>query len=162
MADKKDYYDTLGLNKQASDTEIKKAYKKLAMKHHPDRNDGNPEATETFKEVKKAYDVLSDPQKKTIYDQYGHAGVDQNMGGAGSADFGYAFGDIFGDIFGGGRSNTRSNVYRGADLRFNMEISLEQAAKGTENQIKIPVMVSCESCKGSGAKKGSQPIGQFQ
>ena len=158
MADKKDYYDTLGLNKQASDTEIKKAYKKLAMKHHPDRNDGNPEATETFKEVKKAYDVLSDPQKKTIYDQYGHAGVDQNMGGAGSADFGDAFGDIFGDIFGGGRSNTRSNVYRGADLRFNMEISLEQAAKGTENQIKIPVMVSCESCKGSGAKKGSQPI----
>jgi len=138
MADKKDYYDTLGLNQQASDAEIKKAYKKLAMKHHPDRNDGNPDSTETFKEVKKAYDILSDPQKKSMYDQYGHAGVDQAMGGgAGAGDFGDAFGDIFGDIFGGGRSNGRSNVHRGADLRFNMEISLEQAAKGTEKQIKI-------------------------
>jgi molecular chaperone DnaJ len=161
MADKKDYYNTLGLNQQASDAEIKKAYKKLAMKHHPDRNDGNSESTETFKEVKKAYDILSDPQKKSMYDQFGHAGVDQSMGGGpgpGAADFGDAFGDIFGDIFGGGRSNNGSNVYRGADLRFNMEISLEQAAKGTENQIKIPVMTSCEPCNGSGAKKGSKPI----
>ena len=162
MADKKDYYDTLGLNRQASDTEIKKAYKKLAMKHHPDRNSGNAESTETFKEVKKAYDVLSDPQKKSMYDQFGHAGVDQAMGGgpggAGAGDFGDAFGDIFGDIFGGGRSNNRSNVYRGADLRFNMEISLEEAAKGTDTQIKIPVMVLCKSCDGSGAKKGSQPV----
>jgi len=159
MADKKDYYETLELNQQASEAEIKKAYKKLAMKHHPDRNNGNPESTETFKDVKKAYDILSDPQKKSIYDQYGHAGIDQSMGGAGAGagDFGDAFGDIFGDIFGGSRSNGRSNVYRGADLRFNMEISLEQSAKGTENQIKIPVMISCEPCNGSGAKKGSAP-----
>ena len=123
MADKKDYYDTLGLNQQASDVDIKKAYKKLAMKHHPDRNNGNPESTENFKEVKKAYDILSDPQKKSMYDQYGHAGVDQAMGGGGSGgagDFG-DFGDIFGDIFGGGRNNQRSNVYRGADLRYNMK-----------------------------------------
>ncbi|MFL2980505.1 MAG: molecular chaperone DnaJ [Methylophilaceae bacterium] len=161
MADKKDYYETLGLNKQASDAEIKKAYKKLAMKHHPDRNSGDPESTATFKEVKKAYDVLSDSEKRTMYDQFGHAGVDQNMGGGpggpGAGNFA-DFGDIFGDIFGGGRSSSRSNVSRGADLRYNMEISLEQAAKGTDTQIKIPVMVTCKSCDGSGAKKGSQPV----
>jgi len=137
MADKKDYYDTLGLNQQASDVEIKKAYKKLAMKHHPDRNDGNPESTETFKEVKKAYDILSDPEKKSMYDQYGHAGVDQSMGGAaGAGDFG-DFGDIFGDIFGGARSNQRSNVYRGADLRYNMQISLEQLQVVQKQRLKF-------------------------
>jgi len=161
MADKKDYYETLGLNKQASDAEIKKAYKKLAMKHHPDRNSGDPESTATFKEVKKAYDVLSDSEKRTMYDQFGHAGVDQSMGGGpggpGAGNFA-DFGDIFGDIFGGGRSSSRSNVSRGADLRYNMEISLEQAAKGTDTQIKIPVMITCKSCDGSGAKKGSQPV----
>jgi len=158
MADKKDYYDALAVSRQASDSEIKKAYKKLAMKHHPDRNSGNPESTETFKEVKKAYDVLSDPEKKSIYDQYGHAGIDQNMpGGAGSGDFGDAFGDIFGDIFGGARSGNRSNVYRGADLKYEMEITLEKSAKGTETKIKIPVLVGCKSCGSSGAKKGSAP-----
>ena len=138
----------MGLNQQASDVDIKKAYKKLAMKHHPDRNDGNPESTEAFKEVKKAYDVLSDPQKKTMYDQYGHAGVDQaNGGGAGAGDFGDAFGDIFGDIFGGGgRQNNRSNVYRGADLRYNMELTLEKAAKGTETKVRIPVLNGCKAC----------------
>jgi molecular chaperone DnaJ len=112
MADKKDYYETLNLNQQASEAEIKKAYKRLAMKHHPDRNNGDSKSTETFKEVKKAYDILSDPQKKSIYDQYGHAGIDQSGGGGGGGgggDFG-DFGDIFGDIFGGGRSNQRSNV----------------------------------------------------
>ncbi len=160
MADKKDYYETLNLNREASDTDIKKAYKKLAMKHHPDRNSGDPKSTETFKEVKKAYDILSDPQKKSVYDQYGHAGIDQGMGGGnGAADFGDAFGDIFGDIFGGGgnRQNNSSNVYRGADLRYNMELSLEKAAKGTETKVKIPVLVGCKTCSSSGAKKGSSP-----
>jgi molecular chaperone DnaJ len=158
MADKKDYYETLNLNQQASEAEIKKAYKRLAMKHHPDRNNGDSKSTETFKEVKKAYDILSDPQKKSIYDQYGHAGIDQSGGGGGGGggDFG-DFGDIFGDIFGGGRSNQRSNVYRGADLRYNMQITLEQAANGTETKIKIPVMSTCKPCNGSGAKKGTQP-----
>ena len=160
MADKKDYYDTLKLSREASDTEIKKAYKKLAMKHHPDRNNGDPESTETFKEVKKAYDILSDPQKKSVYDQYGHAGIDQTMGGAGAGtgDFGDAFGDIFGDIFGGGgRQNNRSNVYRGADLRYNMELTLEKAAKGTETKVRIPVLNGCKACSSTGAKKGSSP-----
>ncbi len=157
MADKKDYYETLNLNQQASEAEIKKAYKRLAMKHHPDRNNGDPDSTETFKEVKKAYDILSDPQKKSIYDQYGHAGIDQSAGGGNSnSDFG-DFGDIFGDIFGGGRSNQRSNVYRGADLRYNMQITLEQAANGTETKIKVPVMSACKPCNGSGAKKGTKP-----
>jgi len=157
MADKKDYYETLNLNQQASEAEIKKAYKRLAMKHHPDRNNGDDESTETFKEVKKAYDILSDPQKKSIYDQYGHAGIDQSSGaGGGGGDFG-DFGDIFGDIFGGGRSNQRSNVYRGADLRYNMQITLEQAANGTETKIKVPVMSACKPCNGSGAKKGTKP-----
>ena len=158
MATKKDYYEVLGLNRQSSDEEIKKSFKRLAMKHHPDRNPDNPKSEGLFKEAKEAYEVLSDPQKKSAYDQYGHAGVDQGMGGGGANDFGDAFGDIFGDIFGGGRSNKRSNVYRGADLRYNMQITLEQAAKGTETKIKIPVMSLCKPCSGSGARKGTQPV----
>ncbi len=159
MAEKKDYYEVLGLSRQASNDEIKKAFKKLAMKHHPDRNPDNPKSEESFKEAKEAYEILSDPQKRSAYDQYGHAGVDQSMGGAGAGgfnDFGDSFGDIFGDIF-GGRQNQRSDVYRGADLRYNMEISLEKAAKGTETKIKIPVLVGCKSCDSSGAKKGTSP-----
>jgi molecular chaperone DnaJ len=132
MASKRDYYEVLGLNRDASTDEIKKAFKKLAMKYHPDRNPDNPKAEDNFKEVKEAYEILTDPQKKSAYDQFGHAGVDQSMGGGpgggfqgGFSDFGDAFGDIFGDIFGGGRSSSgRSNVYRGADLRYNLEISL--------------------------------------
>ena len=163
MASKRDYYETLGLNRDASGDEIKKAFKKLAMKFHPDRNPDNPKAEESFKEVKEAYEVLSDPQKKPAYDQFGHAGVDQSMGGGpggqgGFSDFGDAFGDIFGDIFGGGRSGSgKSNVYRGADLRYNLEVSLEEAAQGTEKKIRIPVMSECKACSGSGAKKGTQP-----
>jgi len=142
-AAKKDYYEVLGVNRDASEEEIKKAFKKLAMKFHPDRNPDNPKAEESFKEAKEAYEILSDDQKRAAYDQYGHAGVDPSMGGGGfggfnSGNFSDAFGDIFGDIFGGAR-NQRSNVYRGADLRYNLEISLEDAAKGTETKIRIPV-----------------------
>jgi len=157
---KRDYYEVLGVNRDVSEEDIKKAYRKLAMKHHPDRNPDNPKAEESFKEAKEAYEVLCDAAKRAAYDQYGHAGVDSHAGmGAGAAGFGGfadAFGDIFGDIFGSGRS--RSNVYRGADLRYNLEISLEEAARGTETRIRIPTLEQCENCKGSGAKPGSQPV----
>lgn len=166
MASKKDYYDVLGVNKDASAEDIKKAYRKLAMKYHPDRNPDNPKAEEQFKEAKEAYEVLTDDQKRAAYDQYGHAGVDPSMGGGaggfGAGGFSDAFGDIFGDIFGGAggtrSGGQRNNVYRGADLRYNMEISLEEAAKGTETKIRIPVQSTCETCKGTGAKPGTQPV----
>ncbi len=162
MATKKDYYEILGVNKDATEEEIKKSYRKLAMKYHPDRNPDNPNAEEHFKEAKEAYEMLSDDQKRAAYDQYGHAGVEQGAGagGFGGAGFGDAFGDIFGDIFGGGRQGggQRNNVYRGADLRYNMEISLEDAAKGTETKIRIPVQAACETCKGTGAKAGKSPV----
>ena len=147
---KKDYYEVLGLSRQASDEEIKKSFKKLAMKYHPDRNPDNPKAEDSFKEAKEAYEVLSDSNKRSAYDQFGHAGVDQSVGGGGAqgfGDFGDAFGDIFGDIF-GGKQSQRSNVYRGADLRYNMEITLENAAKGTETKIRVPVLSTCKSCSG--------------
>jgi molecular chaperone DnaJ len=159
---KRDLYEVLGVNRDASDEEIKKAYRKLAMKHHPDRNPDNPKSEEHFKEAKLAYEVLSDSSKRAAYDQYGHAGIDPSVaagagfGGAGFGNFADAFGDIFGDIFGGGRS--RSNVYRGADLRYNLEIALEDAARGTETRIRIPAMEECTTCHGSGAKPGTQPI----
>ena len=156
---KKDYYEVLGLSRQASDEEIKKSFKKLAMKYHPDRNPDNPKAEDSFKEAKEAYEVLSDSNKRSAYDQFGHAGVDQSVGGGGAegfGDFGDAFGDIFGDIF-GGKQSQRSNVYRGADLRYNMEITLENAAKGTETKIRVPVLSTCKSCSGTGAKKGTEP-----
>ncbi len=160
MATKRDYYEILGVKKDASEEEIKKSYRKLAMKLHPDRNPDNPKSEEQFKEAKEAYEMLSDDQKRAAYDQYGHAGVEHGAGGAGfgGAGFGDAFGDIFGDIFGGGARGQRNNVYRGADLRYNMEISLEDAAKGTETKIRIPVQSACETCKGSGAKSGKAPV----
>jgi len=162
MATKRDFYEVLGLNKDASEEDIKKSYRKLAMKYHPDRNPDNPKAEEQFKEAKEAYEMLSDDQKRAAYDQDGHAGVEQGAGagGFGGAGFGDAFGDIFGDIFGGGGGGRgqRNNVYRGADLRYNMEISLEDAAKGSETKIRIPVQASCETCKGSGAKPGKSPV----
>jgi molecular chaperone DnaJ len=160
---KRDYYETLGVNRDASDEEIKKAYRKLAMKHHPDRNPDSKDSEDKFKEAKEAYEMLSDPQKRAAYDAYGHAGVDASAGaaGAGGAGFGGfadAFGDIFGEIFGNaGGGRQRSNVYRGADLRYNLEISLEEAARGTETRIRIPTMEQCEPCHGSGAKPGTQP-----
>src|SRR5246127_1112659 len=163
---KRDYYEVLGVAKNASDDEIKKAYRKPAIKHPPARNPGNKASEEHFKEVKEAYEMLSDSQKRAAYDQYGHAGVDPNMGAAGAQGFGGfadAFGDIFGDIFGqaaggaarGGRAGPQ--VYRGADLRYSMEITLEQAAHGYDTQIRVPSWVSCEICHGSGAKPGTKP-----
>jgi molecular chaperone DnaJ len=157
---KRDYYEVLGVNRDAAEDEIKKAYRKLAMKWHPDRNPDNPKAEEHFKEAKEAYEALSDAQKRAAYDQFGHAGVDQQAGmGAdaqGFGGFGDIFSDIFGEIFGGGRGG-RSKVYRGADLRYNLEITLEQAAKGFETKIRIPSVAQCETCGGSGARAGSQP-----
>jgi molecular chaperone DnaJ len=158
---KRDFYEVLGVVKNASDDEIKKAYRKLAMKHHPDRNQGDKakEAEAKFKEVKEAYEMLSDPQKRAAYDQHGHAGVDPNMrGGAeGFGGFGESFGDIFGDIFGGGRGGggRGRQVFRGNDLSYAMEVTLEEAANGKDAQIRIPSWESCDTCSGSGAKPGT-------
>ena len=166
---KRDYYEVLGVAKNAADEDIKKAYRKLAMKYHPDRNQGEgaKKAEESFKEVKEAYEMLSDAQKRAAYDQYGHAGVDPNMGGRGGGagpegfgGFAEAFGDIFGDIFGGAggrRGGGGQQVYRGNDLSYAMEISLEEAAHGKETQIRIPTWDTCDTCKGSGAKPGTSP-----
>ncbi|MDB5887140.1 MAG: chaperone protein DnaJ [Rhodocyclales bacterium] len=159
---KRDYYEALGISRDASDDDIKKAYRKAAMKHHPDRNLDSKDDGEKFKEIKEAYEVLSDDQKRAAYDRYGHAGVDQSHGaggGQGFGDFGDAFGGIFDEIFGGrgGGGGGGQRVYRGADLRYNMEISLEEAARGVEKTIRIPVTESCETCNGSGAKPGTQP-----
>lgn len=167
---KRDYYEVLGVSKTADEDEIKKAYRKMAMKFHPDRNqgDGAKKAEEQFKEVKEAYEMLSDAQKRAAYDRYGHAGVDPNMGGGGFrpgaegfGGFAEAFGDIFGDIFNGGAGGRRGGggggqqVYRGSDLSYAMEITLEEAAKGKESQIRIPSWEGCEVCSGSGAKPGT-------
>ncbi len=159
---KRDFYEVLSVSRDADDDAIKKAYRRLAMKHHPDRNPDDKSAEEKFKEAKEAYEILSDANKRAAYDQHGHAGVDPSMGGAGGAGFANftdAFGDIFGDIFGGGggRGRGRSNVYRGADLRYNLEITLEQAAHGTESRIRIPTYEACTTCNGSGAKPGTKP-----
>ncbi|WP_038206148.1 molecular chaperone DnaJ [Xenophilus azovorans] len=167
MATKRDYYEVLGVPKNASDDEIKKAYRKLAMKYHPDRNQGDAAAgaEAKFKEAKEAYEMLSDGQKRAAYDQFGHAGVDPNMrGGMGGADgfggFAEAFGDIFGDVFGGGGSRRGGGrqVFRGSDLSYAMEITLEEAAEGKEAQIRIPSWDDCGTCHGSGAKPGTKPI----
>lgn len=158
---KRDYYEVLGVNRDASEEDIRKAYRKLAMQHHPDRNPENPKAEEKFKEAKEAYEVLSEPDKRSAYDRFGHQGVDaqsgMGAGGAGMGGFADAFGDIFSEIFGQGRA--RSSVYRGADLRYNLEISLEDAARGTETRIRIPTLEGCETCHGSGAKPGTEPVG---
>jgi molecular chaperone DnaJ len=172
MATKRDYYDVLGVPKNASDDEIKKAYRKLAMKYHPDRNQGDAgkEAEAKFKEAKEAYEMLSAAEKRAAYDQYGHAGVDPNMRGPGGGPEGFggfaeAFGDIFGDIFGqaqggragaGGGARSGRQVFRGSDLSYAMEVTLEEAAAGKEAQIRIPTWDSCDTCHGSGAKPGTQ------
>ncbi len=161
---KRDYYEVLGINRDANADAVKKAYRKLAMKHHPDRNPGDKTAEAKFKELSEAYEVLSDPDKKAAYDRYGHAGVDPNMGARGGPGaqgfdgFADAFSDIFGDIFsGGGRGGGRSNVYRGADLRYNLEISLEEAARGADKTIRIPTAEECGTCHGTGARPGTEP-----
>ncbi|MEM9100975.1 MAG: molecular chaperone DnaJ [Pseudomonadota bacterium] len=158
---KRDYYEALGVSKSASQDDIKKAYRKMAMKFHPDRNTDDPEkAEEQFKEVKEAYEVLSNSEKRAMYDQYGHAGVDPSMGGgahgAGGASFSDIFGDVFGDIFGGSRGGGRSQ--RGADLRYNMELTLEEAVRGVSKKINIPKYDQCNTCNGTGAKKGTSPV----
>ncbi len=162
---KRDYYDILGVPKNASEEDIKKAYRKLAMKHHPDRNQGDDakKSEDRFKEAKEAYEMLSDGQKRAAYDQFGHAGVDPNAGMGGgfrgadaSGGFAEAFGDIFGDIFNGGaRRGGGKQVYRGSDLSYAMEITLEEAANGKDAQIRIPSWDTCDTCHGSGAKPGT-------
>ncbi len=157
---KEDYYQLLNVARNASDDDIKKSFRRLAMKYHPDRNRDNPEAEEQFKKIKEAYEILSDPKKRSAYDQFGHAGVDPSMGGGGfggGANFSDIFGDVFGDIFNGG-GRARGGAQRGSDLRYNLEISLEEAVSGTEVKIPVPTLVGCKPCGGSGAKKGSSPV----
>ena len=154
---KRDYYEVLGVSKNADEKEIKKSYRRVAMKYHPDRNSDDPESDEKFKEATEAYEVLMDSEKRGAYDQYGHAGVDPNMGGGGfggGGNFSDIFGDVFGDIFGGGGRGP-SGPARGSDLRYTLDISLEDAVKGTTVEIRVPSLSACDTCDGSGAKKGS-------
>jgi len=156
---KRDYYEILGVSKSATDTEIKKAYRALAVQHHPDKNPGDPHAEEKFKECAEAYAVLSDAQKRAAYDRFGHQGV-----GAGAAGFGQGFSNIedifdifgFGDMF-GQRTSRRSTVQRGSDLRYDLEITLEDAAGGKEEKLRIPRLETCDECSGKGTEKGTNP-----
>lgn len=161
---KSDYYKLLDVPRNASEADIKKAYRRLAMKYHPDRNPGDKSAEDRFKEAKEAYEVLSDGSKRAIYDQHGHAGIDATRQSGGGSGFGGAeqfsdiFGDVFGDIFGGARRGGRSQVYRGADLRYDAELDLSEAVFGRTLEIDLTKLVECEVCHGSGAAKGSNPV----
>ncbi len=155
--EKRDFYEVLGVARGVTEPDLKKAYRREAMKHHPDRNPGDASAEARFKEANEAYEVLSDKDKRASYDQFGHAGLNPQGGGAGAAGFSDIFGDMFGDIFGGGGGRGRSHVQRGSDLSYTMELSLEDAVKGTSVKIKIPTRAACKSCEGSGARKGSVP-----
>lgn len=159
---KRDYYEVLGLDRGADEGDLKKAYRRLAMKYHPDRNSDDPDAEEKFKEASEAYEILTNPEKRQAYDQFGHAGVDPSQGGAGGfgfeGNFGDIFGDVFGDIFGGSRGGRGGNgVGRGSDLRYNLNLSLEQAVSGDTLEIRIPVLAHCEDCDGNGAAPGTSP-----
>ncbi|MEM7611920.1 MAG: molecular chaperone DnaJ [Pseudomonadota bacterium] len=160
---KRDYYEVLGVSKTAEAAELKKAYRRLAMKHHPDRNPDDEAAEARFKEAKEAYEVLSDADKRAAYDQFGHAGVSNSASGgqggfSGAESFSDVFGDVFGDIFGGARRGGGGRqVFRGADLRYDLEMSLEDAIRGESTNLEIPSYVTCETCSGSGAAKGSKP-----
>ena len=159
---KRDYYEVLGVSKSASADEIKKSYRRLAMKFHPDRNeDGDAASEEKFKEAKEAYEVLKDADKRATYDQFGHDGLRANTGGGGGFSgegFGDIFGDVFGDIFGGGRRGGGGpQVFRGADLGYELKLDLERAVAGDTVEIDVPTQVGCDTCDGSGAKKGSTP-----
>jgi len=161
---KRDYYEILGVAKDVDAADLKKAYRRVAMKFHPDRNLDDPTAEEKFKEANEAYEVLSNEDKRAAYDRFGHSGVDgqSGMGGAGAgagfSNFSDIFGDVFGDIFGAGGRGGRGGATRGSDLRYNLELNLEEAVKGTSVQIKVPTLVSCKVCEGSGAKPGSKPV----
>ncbi len=160
---KRDYYKVLDVPKTATEAEIKKAYRRLAMKYHPDRNPGDAEAEERFKEAKEAYEVLTEPSKRAAYDQYGHAGLEaaagsRGWGGPNPADaFSDIFGDVFGDIFGAARRGGRAQMFRGADLRYELELDLREAVFGHTVQIEVPKLTECETCHGTGAAKGSSP-----
>jgi molecular chaperone DnaJ len=159
---KRCYYESLEVERRASDADLKAAFRKQAMKFHPDRNPGDKDCEQRFKEINEAYEVLKDPDKRAAYDRFGHAAFEHGAGGAGmhgfGADFASTFSDIFDDLFGmGGRRGRGAGRERGADLRYNMEISLEDAFHGKTAQIRIPTSVTCESCSGSGAKAGTKP-----
>lgn len=159
---KRDYYDVLGVEKGASEQDIKKAYRRVAMKFHPDRNPDDKDADHKFKEATEAYEVLSDKERRQAYDQFGHAGVDPQMGGGGGGfqggSFSDIFGDVFGDIFGGGGGGRRQGPQRGSDLRYTLDISLEEAVRGTTTEIRVPSLQHCGTCDGSGAKPGTSPV----
>jgi molecular chaperone DnaJ len=159
MMAKRCYYDILSVERTASDADVKAAFRKLAMKHHPDRNPGDKDCEHRFKELNEAYEVLKDPEKRAAYDRFGHAAFEHGGGGAGfGADFATTFSDIFDDLFGmGGRRGRGSGRERGADLRYNMEVSLQDAYAGKTAQVRIPTSVTCEACSGSGAKPGTKP-----
>src|SRR5579864_1563156 len=158
---KRDYYEVLGVERTAADAEVKSAFRKLAMKYHPDRNPGDKESERKFKEINEAYDVIKDPDKRAAYDRYGHAAFEHGAGAGAAgfgADFASTFSDIFDDLFGmTGRRGRSGGRERGADLRYNMEITLEEAFAGKAAQIRIPTSVTCEAYSGSGAKAGTKP-----